>query len=133
MAAKPKYSEQRFQEAIARVRSGQDLGEGDPRPALDPKLQRDVAEAYVQGRKIEDYRQVLEYYGFAWYPIEKLPPLPDGQPHREGQWRSNRHRMAFTSDEICAHFPLGPGEFDRWMKRQILAKRARAAGLVLPS
>lgn len=136
MTKKPDFNEGQFREALARVSEGMGHGDTPAKPDFDPKQHKDVVDAYVQGRDIEDYRPALERFGFKYWPadvLNKRMPMGNGQTHRDGQWRSVQMRMGFTSDEICAHFPGGPPEFAVWLERQIMSRRARQSGLVLPS
>jgi len=120
-----------FLETLGRMAQGRDHGSVPQRPDKDAKVERDVIDSFVQGRKIEDYKQALEYHGFIYVPADRLPTLRDGTRATEGQWRSVSLRMAFTENEVLAHFPRGPEEFDVWCQGQLRARAARS-GLILP-
>jgi hypothetical protein len=133
MSKAPKFDPAELARTLERMTQGKDFGQGEQRPEFDHKLHKDVVDASVRGRRVEEYKQVLDHYQFSYFPADKCPRLQNGQHPTEGQWRSQKYRMAFTSDEVCAHFPAGPMEFDQWMKKQILKRRAAVSGLLLPS
>ena len=130
--AKPskKFDAAEFLGTMERMAGGLDYGEIPVQRPVDPKLHREVVASFVQGRHIEVYKQVLEYYGFTYFPADKCPTMSNGQKPTEAQWRSLKHRLAFTEQEVMAHFPKGPEEFDTWMREQIGRRRAAAASLL---
>jgi hypothetical protein len=116
---------------MQRVAAGDGHGDAPARPEIDPQMRKEVIAAFVRGRKIEDYKAVLEHWGFAFVPREKLPPWTTGTRRTEGEWRSVRLRMAFTDTDVLAGWP-SPADFDAWIRKYIQRKQAARAGIVLP-
>lgn len=133
--AKPQFDPKAFEEAVARARDGRSGADENPRPTFDPKQHKEVVEDFTRrgGFKADDFKTVLEHYGFRWYEAPQCPRLSDGTRPKEGQWRSQKFEMAFTNNDLLASFQAGPQEFHAWIQEQITRKRARAAGLILPS
>lgn len=104
-----------FDKSLRRVERGEDLQ--NPRPRFDPQVHRDVVDDHIQGRKIEDYRQVLSYFGFEYTPADRLPPWDNGRPRKEGEWRSARMRLALTTQNVLSLF-RGPEDFHRWASKE---------------
>jgi hypothetical protein len=90
-------------------------------------------------RRIDDWRQVLEYHGFAYYPpleldrrfgmLEQEVPGANGERviarflHQEGEWRRVRPpRRSFTTKDVVTLF-ASPLEFDTWMRGELLKHR----------
>lgn len=132
-----------FRASLDRVRSGKDKTDAPVRPGFDPKLAKDVHDDARQGRKIEDYKQALDYLGWKFCTVAELGPVMFGERgpvmRTEGEWRNLRHaakypdiRSAFTSNQICEMFPDGPKQFFEWYSERFERARAKAAGLIIP-
>lgn len=116
---------------MARVLEGSDFGSTSPTPKFDPQTHCEMLSDAIQGRRIEDFRQVLEAQGFRFIPAKALPRTSDGQRPKEGQWRNSRMGFGFTDSDVLGMFPKGPEEFHTWMEDQRLRRRMAALGLVL--
>lgn len=112
-----------FQATMERIESKLDYGYENPRPELDVKQQREFLEEQSQGKGDEPYRQALEYHGFKWYPLEKLALMPGTTLKTEGEWRSDRLKLAFTPRDLTTGFPQGPEQFDRHIREEIMRRQ----------
>lgn len=115
---------------MERLSEGRGFGDGNLRPSFDPKLHRDVVAETIRGRKIGDYRQALEAHGFRFYPPERLPRWNNGQQRTEGEWRSERTRLALTEQEVLMHET--PQKFWEWVEKVKLQRRAARSRIYLP-
>ena len=123
--------------AFQRIAERRGHGDGKIRPDFDPVLSRDVVDACLSGRKIENYRPALEHFGFRYTPPERLPPYDDGRFRDVGEWRNPRalrangaRGLAFTDHDILSQFP-SPEAFATWMEKHNTAARLAAVGLFL--
>lgn len=117
-----------YEQTIDRVRRAEDHGQFNPRPQVDEKQLLEFQEEQRQGRTDEPFRQALEYHGFTWHEVQDLPMLEGGVYRREGEWRHQRLKLAFTPTDLAAGFPGGPETFDRHvrdLKAQLAAARKR--------
>ncbi|TAL42836.1 MAG: hypothetical protein EPN91_07510 [Salinibacterium sp.] len=133
--------------AIERVLSGKDLERRNG--PIDPYDKREAERDIVRGRDKDAtaWRSVMEYFGFRWFEPHELDRVIGPQAvlagiegadalywqrnHTEGQWRSNKRRMAFTLKELAANY-VTPEAFASWLEDHDLRKAAARAGLVLP-
>lgn len=117
-----RFDEASFRESERRVRANQDHGIVPVRPRFDAQQFAEHRANHVQKRSIEDYRTVLETFGFRFIPDEQL--IASGAfPTGSGLWRNERLQEAFSTDDILSMFPT-PQEFDAWIR-----KKAKAAQL----
>lgn len=119
-------AEQAFQESMQRVRAGIDHGSVDQMPGFDAKAELDLLKQQTDNRTDEPFRQALEYHGFVWWPLAKIRRARGGRTKTEGEWRSDRLRLAYTATDLPRSFRT-PEEFDREI-RDIIAARKVSAG-----
>jgi hypothetical protein len=132
--AEAKFDPAEFARTVERVADGEDLVDwSNPAPKFDPQIHRDVRADAIRGRKIEDYRQALEYHGLKYIPAHRLGVWNNMTPHTEGQWVHPDFdlQLAFTESDILSMFPLGAEELHEWITEQKRMLSARRAGLVL--
>ncbi len=133
-----------FEKTLDRVLAGKDR-----EPKNGPVDLKDIKEAeadIIAGRDKDPdiWRQVMQHWGFRWLEPAELDrtigpeqvkasiegahgePLYWTRPHTVGQWRSNKHRLAFTLKDLTANFQT-PETFHRWLQKRVqdaLRKRA---------
>ncbi len=117
-----KFDQRLFDESIERVRQNRDHGLVNPRPTFDPQQHTEHRDNHVQRRSIEDYRAVLENYGFSYLPDPELM-LRGLPPTGSGRWTNWQTQDAFTNDDVLSMFPT-PEDFHKWFR-----KRAKATQL----
>lgn len=111
-----------FALALERVRRRRDHGLDTQQPDFDPKQRREMIAEMSDGRKEEQFLQVLRYYRFEWRSSRMLPVV-DGYRAQEGRWENKKLGMAFTPEDLTTGFPGGPQQFDAWMRTQIAQRR----------
>jgi len=139
-------SDQEIDRAIERVRAGKDRSTGGK---IDPQDRKEAEADIVAGRDRDPsrWRAVMERFGFTWSEAQQLnatigpqsahanlpgaPELYWHRPHKEGQWRSAKYKMAFTLRDLAANFET-PERFATWIEQKDMQRRAAAAGIVLP-
>lgn len=129
-------------------------------PSVDDYDRREYVADALKGaheKTPEIWRQVMEAFKFAWLepselnqsvgPMKVQParleglvdaegrPVPGGRlywfrEHKVGQWRNERLHMAFTIEDLFGLF-RDPETFDRWIREEIVKRRAKAAGLIV--
>lgn len=126
----PGYFTPEFHATLERIRQGRDYGEQKLRPDFDPKLAKDVADDFIQGREISDYRMALERAGFVWWPPARLPLMAGGVLQPDGQWRHQGMRIAFTEKDILGSSDFStPQEFAEWIDKVKLVRRLARQGM----
>jgi hypothetical protein len=122
-----------FQATTNRLLAGKDAGQENLRPKMDWQHRRDVIAECVNGRKIEDYKQVLEAHGFRYFSPERLPLWTTGERRTEGEWRGTvvGKGMAFTDTDILASW-RGPEDFHLWVEQMAQKLRAARVGIIIP-
>jgi hypothetical protein len=115
-----------FRESIARLKEGQDHGQGNPQPLFDPQQAAEFRAEAIHGRKEEGYIHALEFHGFRFWSDLELAQR--GQyPTGQGLWRhpDRRYELAFQPDDLLAMFAT-PEVFDRWVEAHKKAADIRA-------
>lgn len=119
-------NEDAYQASMQRIADRRDLDAAQP--AFDPKQHAEVVKEAIKKRSIDDYRTVLDRCGFTWVPADRLPPLINGSPQPDGQWRNAAYRFAFTEHDILSKYetPQSFWEFmcDQRLRRKVQATRA---------
>lgn len=145
MTRKPiPVDEDELERSIGRALRGEDRKPTDVAP--DPyDIQNSEADA-AQGRDRNPdwWRSVMENHNFRFFSPSEMDALigmrtivmPDGSygyhPHKEGQWRCPKRRMAFTIKDLAGKF-RAPEDFAAWIDQKDLEARARSVGLKLPA
>jgi hypothetical protein len=96
---------------------------------VDLVQQREFLEEQAGGRTDEPYRRALIHHGFRWWSVEQLRKLPGAIGKLEGEWRSEKLKLAFTAQDLASSFPTGPESLDRYLRDQKMV-RAVTAGRI---
>ncbi len=131
MPIKNEFDADEFQATVRRLSEGKDHGSYDPSPKFDEKQHAEKVADTVKGRDVNDFRTVLEYHKFIFYPPHRLPPWNNGVPRKIGEWHNYELKMAFTENDLMTYFQSSE-DFHNWLDDNKMRARAKAAGLVLP-
>lgn len=126
---RPRFDPGEFQRTLERIKTGEDHGGMEARPAFDHQQDREFREEAKHGRRASDFLQALERAGFKFWPKGAIPPGCQGdgtifnppRPLAEGQWRRPAggglaRPLALTDDQVAAWFS-SPKEFWEWIQQ----------------
>lgn len=123
---RPRFDPAEYRRTLERVAQREGFGDSPAIPGFDPKQHAELMEAAAQGRKPEDYRQVMEAHGFLRIPAGVMlngRPVPQAIWRRE--WPELNLKYAFTDQDLVTGY-RGPEDFDAWLREQIHVRRIKA-------
>lgn len=108
--------------AIEKIRRGQDEGNFNPRPELDPKQKKEFLAEARDGRTPDSYKYALERAGFIFHVPACRCASCFAVLNEEGIWRHERMKAAFTPNDATTLF-VSPEKLVSWIDERKLILR----------